>query len=121
MEATVFEIAGGSARPPLVKGEGTKRLGKGRVKNLSQPDPEIWWFFYAGYYCMWFHKRKILDCMDRRSHLKSMLIDTQFVVFAVSTSCNFRYSIFNTVFAFHEQLLIVKIVTKTTCFYISFL
>ena len=32
MEATVFEIAGGSARPPLVKGVGTKRLGKGMVK-----------------------------------------------------------------------------------------
>ena len=33
MGATVFEIAGGSARPPpLVKGVGTKRLGKGRVK-----------------------------------------------------------------------------------------
>ena len=37
MGATVFEIAGGgggSARPPLVKGVGTKRLGKGRVKGL---------------------------------------------------------------------------------------
>ena len=36
MGATVFEIAGGSARPPppLVKGVGTKMLGKGRVKIL---------------------------------------------------------------------------------------
>ena len=35
MGATVFEIAGGSARPPppLVKGVGTKMLGKGRVKG----------------------------------------------------------------------------------------
>ena len=31
MGATVFEIAGGRADPPLVKGVGTKRLGKGRV------------------------------------------------------------------------------------------
>ena len=31
---TVFEIAGGSARsPPLVKGVGTKTLGKGRVNS----------------------------------------------------------------------------------------
>ena len=37
MGATVFEIAGGgSARPPMVKGVGTKRLGKGRVKE--RPD-----------------------------------------------------------------------------------
>ena len=28
-----FEIAGGRAEPPLVKGVGTKRLGKGRVKT----------------------------------------------------------------------------------------
>ena len=38
MGATVSEIAGGPADPPppppsLVKGVGTKRLGKGRVKN----------------------------------------------------------------------------------------
>ena len=33
MEATVFEIAGGPADPPLlIKGVGTKRLHKGRVK-----------------------------------------------------------------------------------------
>ena len=32
MEATVFETAGGSGRPPLVKDVGTKRLGEGRVK-----------------------------------------------------------------------------------------
>ena len=32
MGATVFEMeGGGSAQPPLVKGVGTKRLGKGRV------------------------------------------------------------------------------------------
>ena len=34
MGAPVFEVAGGSARPPLVKGVGTKRLGKGRVNSL---------------------------------------------------------------------------------------
>ena len=35
MGATVFEIAGGSARPdpPLVKGVGTKSLGKGKVNK----------------------------------------------------------------------------------------
>ena len=32
MEATVFEIAGGSTPPRLVKGGATKRLGRGRVK-----------------------------------------------------------------------------------------
>ena len=32
MGAMVSEIAGGPADPPLVKGVGTKRLGKGRVK-----------------------------------------------------------------------------------------
>ena len=36
MGATVSEIAGGPADPhPLVKGVGTKRLGKGRVKGSS--------------------------------------------------------------------------------------
>ena len=35
MGATDFEVAGGPADPPpLVKGVGTKRLGKGRVKTL---------------------------------------------------------------------------------------
>ena len=34
MGATGFKIAGGgAARPPFVKGMGTKRLGKGTVKN----------------------------------------------------------------------------------------
>ena len=33
MGATVFEIAGGSADPPLVKGVGKERLGKGRVNE----------------------------------------------------------------------------------------
>ena len=36
MGVTLFEIAGGPAEPPpLVKGVGTKRLGKGRVKNVE--------------------------------------------------------------------------------------
>ena len=38
MGATVFEIAGESARvDPLGKGVGTKRLEKGRVKNNINP------------------------------------------------------------------------------------
>ena len=38
MGAKVFEIAGGSGRPPppLVKGVSTKRLGKGRVNTLER-------------------------------------------------------------------------------------
>ena len=38
MGGTVFEIAGGGRfdlPPPLVKGVGTKRLGKGRVKDAA--------------------------------------------------------------------------------------
>ena len=35
MGATVLEIAGGPADPPLVKGVGTKRLSKGRVKVIG--------------------------------------------------------------------------------------
>ena len=39
MGATVFEIAGGGGggrlEPPLVKGVGTKRLGKGRIKDAA--------------------------------------------------------------------------------------
>ena len=35
MRGTVFELVGGPADPPpLVNGVGTKRLGKGRVKNI---------------------------------------------------------------------------------------
>ena len=43
MGATVFQIAGGGGvgRPPLVKGVGTKRLGKGRVKTLVTFAPKI--------------------------------------------------------------------------------
>ena len=39
MERGVLEIAGGRSPPPrLVKGVGTKRLGKGRVKVAAGPD-----------------------------------------------------------------------------------
>ena len=31
--AMVVRIAGGLANPPMVQGVGTKKLGKGRVKN----------------------------------------------------------------------------------------
>ena len=42
-----FEIAGGSARPlPLVKGVGTKRLGKGRVKSTIFSDCLLFLLFY---------------------------------------------------------------------------
>ena len=40
--ATVFEIAGGRPTPaPLVKGVGTKKLGKGRVKMKEKHVSEI--------------------------------------------------------------------------------
>ena len=47
MGVTVFEIAEGSASPfPLVKGVGTKRLGKERVKSTIFSDCLLFLLFY---------------------------------------------------------------------------
>ena len=42
MGAMVFEIAGRSGRPPLVKDASTKRLGKGRVKEFSDVNQHLY-------------------------------------------------------------------------------